>query len=996
MSDASRARYGGHSVWILLAVLTLLLLLAGRAHAAIAFRAASSASITSGTTVTVTKPTGTVAGDVMVATVIARPVGATITAPTGWVLVRSTSQSAGPSIKFATYYKVAGASEPANYTWTLGGSANSGVVVGVGSFSGVDNTSPINVEGGNTTAFGYIHRANGVTTTLANTMVVSSHGFPSSSPFTPPTGMTEFVDRSSLTTPNTVGVTLEMNYVAQATAGATGNKTATAAGGAGTDEGEGAAHIMALREGSGVASFSINTGGATASTCVAKNITITALNSAGGTMTSYTGTINITTSTSRGDWAIVSAGGTLSNGTSDDGAASYTFVSGDNGVITLSLSHLLAQQLTISVVDSVLSSATGTSSTVSFSDNTFVFTEDASNRITGTDVAVAGRAHDYQVTLYRRDTSQSPPNCAVATNYAGSKSLKAWITRGGTDPGGAAPAIGAVSLGNSQPAANNLTLTFTSGVASFNLTTTDVGKYAINFRDDTTASLTAAITGSSNALTVRPFAMVVSAIQRGATANPNTNTATGTVFTQAGENFQASVGAYRHAAGADSNDDGVPDTTATLAQTISGGLAPSYAYATSLTAASPFTPATGTLGTLANGALAAGSFTGGAATPTTLTYSEVGSFTLTLAVASYLGSTGVDLSGTVFNSAGAQNAVVGRFTPYDFGVSLNSPTFTPGCSTATAFTYIGQPFNFGTAPVITVTARNKAGATTRNYTGSWWKLSNTTLTGRAYAAASGSLDTSGLPASTADPVIVDLGGASSGQGTLTFSTGSGLKFTRAAPVAPFNADIALSQNILDSDGVAYASNPARFGTATAGNGISFTGTGGGKSMRWGRLKLTNAMGTEFANLNLPVEAQYYNGTSFVLNADDGCTSFAKSAVQFASFQGNLAACETFLSTTVSAVTLAGGKAALTLIRPGSGNTGSVDLSPRLSTGSAGTSCVSASSSATPGTATGVDLTWLRSNWDPAAPTSYDRNPAARAVFGVPNVPREVIFTRENY
>ncbi len=937
------------------------------------------------------KPTGTVIGDVMVATVMARPVGVTFTAPSGWALVRSTSQSTGPSIKFVSYYKVAGAAEPSNYTWTLGGSLSAGAAGGILTFSGVDATTPVNVEGGNTTALGYTHTANGVTTTTANTMLVSSHGFPSASPFTPPTGMTESVDRSSLPTPDTVGVTLEMNYVAQPSAGATGNKSATASGSGSTDQGEGAAHILALKPASGVQSFSIDVGAATGSTCIAKSIAISARDSGGGVLTSYTGTLNLSTSTSKGDWSTVSANGTLTNGTADDGSASYTFVAADNGVVTLGLTHQLAQQVTITVVDSVTSSTSTTSSTISFSDNAFVFTEDLSNRISGNDVAVAGRTHDYQVSLYRRDTTLTPANCSVAASYGGSKSLKAWITRGASDPGGAAPSIGALALGNTQPGSNNLTLTFASGVAAFNLGTSDVGKYAINFRDDSTASLTAPITGSSNELTVRPFAVVISAIRSGVTDNPNANAPTGAAFTQAGENFQATVGAYKHNSAADTNDDGSPDASAALAQTTGGGSATSYAYTTTLSSTSPYTPASGILGTLSNGVLIPGSFSGGSVTQTMLTYSEVGSFTLALAVTNYLGTSGVNLSGTVFDVSGSQNAVVGRFTPYDFGVSMNTPSFTPGCATNTAFTYIGQSIVFATAPVISVTARNKAGATTRNYTGSWWKLSNASVTSRSYTAASGALDTTGLPATTIDPTIVDLGGASSGQGTLTFGVGTGLLFTRIAPVAaPFNADISLAINVIDSDDVSYGSNPVRFGTASAGNGISFTGTGGGKRMRWGRLKLSNVLGSEFVDLSMPAEAQYYNGTSFVTNTDDGCTSFASSAVLFTNFKRNLNACDTYL--TVSPIALIAGKTSLSLRKPGTGNNGSVDLKPALATSDTGIACTSAVA----GTANGVNLTYLRSNWDSSAPAAYDKNPTGRAVFGVPNVPKEFIFKRENY
>ena len=55
--------------------------------------------------------------------------------------------------------------------------------------------------------------------------------------------------------------------------------------------------------------------------------------------------------------------------------------------------------------------------------------------------------------------------------------------------------------------------------------------------------------------------------------------------------------------------------------------------------------------------------------------------------------------------------------------------------------------------------------------------------------------------------------------------GSGLKFTRSAPVAAFNADISLAINVIDSDGIAYATNPARSGAATSGSGIAFSSSG---------------------------------------------------------------------------------------------------------------------------------------------------------------------------
>ena len=98
--------------------------------------------------------------------------------------------------------------------------------------------------------------------------------------------------------------------------------------------------------------------------------------------------------------------------------------------------------------------------------------------------------------------------------------------------------------------------------------------------------------------------------------------------------------------------------------------------------------------------------------------------------------------------------------------------------------------------MITVQAQNFANATTTLYAGSWWRLTNASLTGKSYTAATGTLDSSGITGT--DPVISSAG---AGSGTLTFGSGSGLLFTRAAPVAPFNAEIALAINVIDADDV---------------------------------------------------------------------------------------------------------------------------------------------------------------------------------------------------
>ncbi len=197
---------------------------------------------------TIAVPGGTTMDDVMVASIAVRPNTISINTPAGWTLLRTTQQTSGggASNRLATYYRTASGSEPASYTWTFSGGTHTGAVGGILSFAGVDSINPIDVENGNTTPNGFSHQANSVTTTMANTTLVSSHEFPSStSNWTAPSGMTEAVDLASLVTPNILGVSLEMNYEARPTAGATGAKSATAEF-SGTDAGYGAAHLLAL------------------------------------------------------------------------------------------------------------------------------------------------------------------------------------------------------------------------------------------------------------------------------------------------------------------------------------------------------------------------------------------------------------------------------------------------------------------------------------------------------------------------------------------------------------------------------------------------------------------------------------------------------------------------------------------------------------------------------------------------------------------------------
>lgn len=104
----------------------------------IAFRAASVAQVGSGTSLVVSRPAGLTAGDVVIATVSSRG-NPTITAPAGWNPVVTTTNST--TMRQAVYWRAAGASEPATWTFTL--SSAKAAVVQLAAYSGVSTTSPV-------------------------------------------------------------------------------------------------------------------------------------------------------------------------------------------------------------------------------------------------------------------------------------------------------------------------------------------------------------------------------------------------------------------------------------------------------------------------------------------------------------------------------------------------------------------------------------------------------------------------------------------------------------------------------------------------------------------------------------------------------------------------------------------------------------------------------------------------------------------------------------
>ena len=369
------------------------------------------------------------------------------------------------------------------------------------------------------------------------------------------------------------------------------------------------------------------------------------------------------------------------------------------------------------------------------------------------------------------------------------------------------------------------------------------------------------------------------------------------------------------------------------------------------------------------------------------TYSEVGAFTLQLTDASFAGVDAADGSTAAERTIASPALEVGRFVPdhYDLAL-LNAPvlkTFGTTSCAARSFTYVGQPFGYASAPQATVIARNAAGAATMNYSGTLWKLTAASVA-QGYTPLVSA--TPGLDASAAtQPAVSSSGG---GSGVIAGAAADLFKFSRptSAPLAPFNAAIALTWSVADGAESGFTGN----GILASAAPLSFANIAfdSGNAFRFGVLHLASAYGSELLALPLVLEAQYWDGLRFATHTADQCTALASTSTAMANYQRNLQACETAPSTTTT--TLVNGRGYLRLAKPGAGNNGSVDLALQLGASAAGNTCASVGASAS--AALPASLPWLQGKWSGAS--TYDQNPAARASFGQYRSP--MIYLRQSY
>ncbi len=138
-----------HRPWLAVFFILLVALLAAATtsvQGAIVQRGTATTGNTTGTSLLIAKPTGVVQGDVMLVNIA--QVGNNTTDPllSGWTVIDSADLAGGTPRYGAVLYKVAGASEPASYTFALGTGVSS-AVGDIVAFSGVDTNTPLDAAG---------------------------------------------------------------------------------------------------------------------------------------------------------------------------------------------------------------------------------------------------------------------------------------------------------------------------------------------------------------------------------------------------------------------------------------------------------------------------------------------------------------------------------------------------------------------------------------------------------------------------------------------------------------------------------------------------------------------------------------------------------------------------------------------------------------------------------------------------------------------------------
>ncbi|MDI3324328.1 LamG domain-containing protein [Pontibacterium granulatum] len=657
-------------------------------------------------------------------------------------------------------------------------------------------------------------------------------------------------------------------------------------------------------------------------TCEAAEVTITAYDSSGNTVTPDSGTaITLSTDNPVDGWSLKTGNGSLSE-------SRYTFDGSETSVV-LGLMNTNPETININVTDGPVSESASLDPSVVFVDAAFRFSTIAA-QISGQDgVAVTLSAIQTDADTGRCVVLQPNPAANVDVTFAYSCE----------DPSSCARAqdaltVAGVAVDSTAEGYTTVPVSFnSSGQATLNLNYSDAGQIKVHAAAElavTGATTKASIAGSSNAFTVAPAGLCVEATD--ANAACATGDSTCSAFVAAGANFALKVSGRQWQAGESSPAD-----------YCDNGTTPNFKLEDIPLSHSVVAPSGGETGDL--GVPVVSITSNGEATINTQTVSEVGVFTITAQPPAYFGADTIP---------DATSAAIGRFYPDRFVLSdvVLTNRADLSCS-ASDFSYMGE--NFQTT--FKLTAQNSAGGQTKNYTGGFAKLDQQSELGLVLVDNPSGGTLSDLSSQqNVDSTTFSwpaVGETDLGQGTVTLN----LSLGRGAGVDGPYSNVIVA--IAPDDGDAQLNS---FNIDYSGDGSNDHADAGDTEIRFGRMQIQNTYGPETASLNQPVFVQYFDGSNFVTSADDSCTPFATSNIvlqvegESALAQGVVTNVDIGSGTTNLAIgsALASGEANLTYSAPGAGNTGTI-------------------------TNIYAVPDWLRFDWD--GDGSHDDNPSATAIFG---------------
>ncbi|MBN1378547.1 MAG: LamG domain-containing protein [Gammaproteobacteria bacterium] len=709
----------------------------------------------------------------------------------------------------------------------------------------------------------------------------------------------------------------------------------------------------------------------TAVTCQAEPITIEAHLSDHTIDATYTGTINLNTSTNHGDWTVITGTNAINNGVADDGAATYLFDALDLGTVVLGLKNTHAETLNINVSDGVISELTGSAEDANlvFAESGFQFLADTvasniGNQIGGKPSNVAPGNQTLELQAIRTSPVSGQCEAALQGNVnielafecrnPTSCTANQVNINGGTPTNIAGNALGPIGSWT------NVGLDFgdaTDTTATFVMNYPDVGQLQLYARynmplDDGSATPSGNyMLGNSNAFVVRPFGFYVNV-----TGNPAASEPGGSAFTQAGANFTVNSTAVLWDAADDSDNDGIPDghEAADSDETNNTNLgnntaALNYGQETTtedIALSSTLDQPVGGTDPNLSGTTTITSFTNGAGNSAAVTHNEVGIIEIAAnhADGNYLGVTG----------AIGKSGYVGRFVPDHFALSAGmiSDRVTLSCAPAATFTYMEEDQRLE----FTLTAQNVSNATTTNYRGAFAYLDMTAPANLNI----GAIDTlAPTLLSTRITEVSSSGAWVNGVANPVFAT---VRLDRAAAVDGPYTDLNWGVAPVDSDNVQMGSYNLDVNNDTTNDHALIANN----EVRFGRAFVESVSGSELLPLTLPVHLEYYSGSQFIRNTNDNCSTYNSTDLTFSNRVGlpaNPAASGsgTFINGTFDP--------ANPMTLNSSSNSGSID-------------------------ATLTVLGYLQFDWD--GDGNFDNNPAGKATFGIFDINSRQIYTREVY